>query len=124
MIVRYLHGYSGISPEGCTDYPDQTMDIQEQAYLSLTGCLLPEYRLDWIENIDVPGHPFYEHYSKMMRAYERLQKRLGIDSEDRDIEEIIFSLTQDGKIASMKMFEYGITYQKMIDSLSRAENPK
>lgn len=95
---------------------NEVMDIQEQVYLSMTGNLIPECRLDWVENIDVPGHLFHLHSMEMRNACDRLYNRLGLSIADRDLEKIIFSLMRCGDIAAMKMFEYGIKYQKMLDS--------
>lgn len=91
------------------------MDIEEQVYRSLTGSLIPECRLPWVENIFVPGHPFCTYYSKMLSAYERLCERLGVADSDEDVEEIIYSLLSHGEIAAIRMFEYGRKYQQMLD---------
>lgn len=93
----------------------EAMDIEEQVYRSLTGSLIPECRLPWVENNFVPGHPFCTYYSKMLSAYERLCERLGVANSDEDVEEIICSLLNYGEIAAIKTFEYGRKYQQMLD---------
>ena len=109
-----------LPPQERSGYLEDVMDMEERVYLSLTGRLRPEYRLDWVENIDVPGHPFYEHYCEMRRACEQLQKRLGEDCPEEELEEILFSMRRRGEIAAMKMFQYGVKYQKMAESLEEA----
>lgn len=95
-------------------------EIDERVYDSLAGNLLPEYSLSWVEDIYVPGHPFYEAYSTMWDAYDRLRDRLGAVDEDEDVEIVISSLLKYGKIAAMEMFRYGRKYQKMQDFAEQA----
>lgn len=79
----------------------------------MTGVLIPECRLPWVENIFVPGHKYYEAYRTMREAYDRLCLRLGVEEEDEDVEILRDSLMDYGKISSMKMFEYGRAYGRM-----------
>lgn len=97
------------------------MKLEEQVYYSLTGNLMPENSLDWVENVCVPGQPCYEKYRKMLQAYERLCQRLGVCNEDRDVEIIINALLGRGRILAQKMFEYGRKYQKMQDAEAAEE---
>ena len=91
-------------------------DIVETVYDSLLGQLVTGYALPWVENIFVPGHPCYEEYCKMRRAYERLLSRLQEIDEAPDIEIMIDALLQHGKLAAMEMFRYGRAYQKRLDT--------
>ena len=75
--------------------------------------LVPEYALPWVEPVFVPGHPCYEKYCTMQRAYDRLLKRLGKTEEDQDAEDMINALLEHGKIIALAMFRYGREYQKM-----------
>lgn len=98
------------------------MDIQEQVGYnqpienhvleSLTGVLLPEYRLPWVENIFVPGHPCYEAYRNMHAAYSRLRIRMNVEDEDPDAELMINALLDYCDIIALKMFEYGRLYEQ------------
>lgn len=87
--------------------------IEDQVYETLTGNLIPAYRVPWVENIFVSGHPCFEAYSDMRKAYERLLARLHVQDEDEDVEIIVDSLLEYGKIIALEMFRYGIKYQKM-----------
>lgn len=79
----------------------------------MLGELIPEYHLSWVEDINVPGHPCFESYARMMNAYAHLRERLGVEDEDEDAEIMIDSLLLYGKIAAMEMFRYGRKYEKM-----------
>ena len=91
-------------------------DIAETVYDSLLGQLVTGYALPCVENIFVPGHPCYEEYCRMRRAYERLLLRLQETDEDPDAEDMIDALLRHGKIAAIEMFRYGREYQKRLDS--------
>ena len=86
--------------------------IEEQVYETLTGNLIPAYRVPCVENIFVSGHPCFEAYSDMCKAYERLLARLDIQDEDGDVKIIVDSLLEYGKIIALEMFRYGKTYKK------------
>lgn len=89
------------------------MNIEEQVFGTLTGLLVPEYALDWVENICVPGQPCYDRYRDMLDAYGRLCGRLGVVNEDPDAEVMVNALLDHGKILALKMFEYGQKYGRM-----------
>lgn len=84
----------------------------EAVYDSLIGNLIPEYALDWVEEIFVPGHPCYETYSRMLEAYQRVCTRLGNGEEDYDLEEMVNALLEHGRILALEMFRYGCTYRE------------
>ena len=93
------------------------MDIAEWVYETLLNTLESEYCIPWVEPIFIPGHPCYEAYCDTHRAYEQLRMRLGVADEDADVEKIIDSLLEHGKILALEMFRYGMQYQKMQDKL-------
>lgn len=85
-------------------------DIGLQVYDSLMGDLVPEYALDWVEEIFVPGNACYEEYSQMLDAYQRVCRRLGTAEEDADLEIIVNSLLAHGKELALAMFRCGVQY--------------
>jgi len=87
--------------------------IQNQIYETLTGSLNPVYHVPWAENIFVPGHPCFETYSRMLDAYARLLVRLNEKDEDEDVEVIVDSLLQHGRIIALEMFCYGRKFERM-----------
>ena len=84
--------------------------ISTLVYESLMGELIPEYALDWVEDIFVPGHPCYEEYVQMREAYQRICTRLGSGEEDSDLEIMVDALLSHCRIAAIMMFEYGVKY--------------
>ena len=90
--------------------------IAQQVLDSLLGHLLPEYHLNWVETIFVPGHPCYEEYGKMYDTYPVLCSRLGAGEEDPDVERMVDALLNHGRILALEMFEYGRKYQRMLDA--------
>lgn len=84
--------------------------VAENVYLSLLGNLLPEYALNWVENIFVPGHPCHDEYSDMLKAYRRACARLGNTDEDPDLEIMVNSLLSHCQVLAFKMFEYGVIF--------------
>lgn len=89
------------------------MELSEQVYETLLILREAEYCLPWVEPIFIPGHPCFEAYSDMHKAYARLRTRLDAVDEDPDAEEMINQLLKHGKLIAMEMFRYGILYQKM-----------
>lgn len=100
-------------------YEKNCQDITETVYDSLCGQLIPEYHLPWVEDIFVPGHPCYENYAQMRRAYEHLLERLNEVDEDQDAENMINHLMAYGRIIAMEMFKYGRKYQQMLDAQAK-----
>jgi len=60
------------------------MEKFEDIYLSLLGCLIPEYAVPWVDNAFATGALCDQEYERMRRAYERLCARLGVAPEDED----------------------------------------
>ena len=91
------------------------MDIAEQVYETLLNTLETEHGVAWVEPVFVPGHPCYEVYCEMHRAYEQLRERLGVIDEEADAEKMIDCLLEHGKLLALEMFQYGRIYQRMLD---------
>ena len=94
------------------------MDMAEQIYETLNSTLKPEHCVPWVQPVFIPGHPCFETYCDMHKAYERLRIRLKETEEDTDVEEIINNLLAHEKMLAMEMFYYGMRYQKMQDEKS------
>ena len=88
------------------------MDIGEQVYETLLNIVSEEHLLPWVEPVFVPGNPCYEAYDQMHAAYARLRQKLGVVDEDPDAETIISCLLDYSKYVGLKMFEYGVEYQR------------
>ena len=87
-------------------------EIAQAVYESLTGQLLPEYQLPWVEDAMAEGSICAGRYGKMLEAYWRLCGRLGTE-EDPDGEIMIDSLLAMAEELCLKMFEYGVRYAEM-----------
>ena len=92
---------------------DKEVPIEEQVYETLLGDLIPEYSLDWVEDIFVSGHPCHEEYGRMLQAYGRVCQRLGTGEEDEDVEVIVDSLLSHCRIIALEMFRYGRLWEQM-----------
>jgi hypothetical protein len=90
------------------------MDIREQVYDTLLNLLVEEHSLSWVEPIFVPGDPCFEAYAQMHTAYARLRQKLGATDEDPDAEAMISALLDYSREFGLKMFEYGMEYQRRI----------
>ena len=56
------------------------------------------------------GEYCMNEYSDMLDAYERLRKRLGVQDEDRDVEDIINAFLNMQRELCFRMFRYGAFY--------------
>ena len=83
-------------------------------YYSLQGVLVPGARISWVKDLFTPGSPCDLAYEEMLRAYDRLRNRLGVQDEDEDIEIIINSLMDIQQILASEMFLCGVTYAKSL----------
>ena len=98
-----------------SDKKDVVYTEAQQVYETLLNTLTAEYRIPWAEPIFVPGHPCFESYCDMHRAYERLRERLEENDEILEAEEMIDHLLEHGRLLALEMFRYGMLYQKMQD---------
>lgn len=101
--------------EGGISLNYENLSIETLVYESLLGDLVPEYALDWVEDIFVPGHPCYDSYSQMREAYLRVCARLGSREEDADLEIMVNTMLDLCRVVALEMFRYGRIYQKMED---------
>ena len=92
-----------------------TPDIAETVYDSLHGFLIPACCLPWVENIFLPGHPAYEAYDEMCSIRDHICKRLNSGQEDRELVEMVDCMMAYSKIIALEMFNYGCSFQKMVD---------
>ena len=106
-----LYTGGGIKNGGDRMLDYENLSIETLVYESLTGELLPEYALDWVEDIFVPGHPCYEEYRLMREAYQRICTRLGNAEEDQDLEIMVNALLNHCRIIATEMFRYGRMYR-------------
>ena len=81
--------------------------FMEDVYDTLKGVLIPQARVDGVENAFEPGGECERAYGQMLEAYERLCQRLGVMDEDDDVEIIIRSLMKIEGVLCRKMFTYG-----------------
>ena len=82
----------------------------EDLYDTLRGLRSEGTGIPGVENLFVPGSECEQLYGRMLDAYERLRIRLGVEEEDADVEEIIYSLMGIERVISFAMFEYGAKY--------------
>lgn len=92
-------------------------EFKEKIYGLMNGDYnLEEFPMEeskFVENEFEDGKYCEVLYEQMYEAYKRLCIRLGnSDSEDSDVELIITSLLDIGKYQSLKMYDYGILFQK------------
>ena len=79
-------------------------EIAELVYGSMTGVLIPEVRLDWVENEFLSGKEYYKNYGFVIDTSLRLCERLGVEEDDEDVEAIINMLLVNEGILCRKMF--------------------
>lgn len=79
----------------------------EEVYQTLTGQRTICPGVPGVENAFAQGAFCMERYGDMLKAYERLRDRLGVEDEDDDVEVIINALMDIERELSMKMYEYG-----------------
>lgn len=91
---------------------NENSQIASLVYESLLGDLVPEYALDWVEDIFVPGHPCHDSYNQMREAYLRVCARLGSGEEDPDLELMVNALLDHSRSVALEMFRYGRIYQQ------------
>jgi len=88
------------------------MAIAEEVYNSLLGITAEPYRLPWVNSIFKPDEECFQAYQSMLDAYQRLLIRLQQENDDSDLETMVEAMLTYSKEAGLKMFEYGMLYQK------------
>lgn len=84
--------------------------FMEDVYDTLRGVLVPQARLEGVENAFAPGTDCAKRYGQMLDAYERLCNRLGVEEEDEDVEIIITSMMAIEREISQRMYLYGAKF--------------
>ena len=92
-------------------------EMAEAVFDTIHGFLMPDQQVCWAEDIFVPGHPCHEEYRKALEVCLRLQERLDITGEDRDLVELMDHMAAYGKQLSLEMFRHGMEYQKRRDTI-------
>ena len=92
-------------------------EMVERVYGSIIGMLIKELRLPWVENEFLPGKPYHQNYGDALDAYRRLCDRLGTGEDDDDVEIIFSAFLDNEKLLCLKMFRYGMEYQKQIQGI-------
>ena len=79
----------------------------EDVYDTLWGILIPEARIEGVENAFELGTACERDYRQMLEAYERICDRLGEVDEDLDVEIIIHSMLRICRQIGIQMYGYG-----------------
>ena len=85
-------------------------DFAEAVYNTLCGHLIKEAQVPGVESIFEEGMRCEKLYGDMLRAYERLCTRLGVQDEDRDVEIIVNSLLSICQEVGCRMYHYGAKF--------------
>ena len=86
-----------------------TNHLTKAVYQTLTGQLLPEYRIPGVENAFAPGSVCHQLYQRIYHAKLRLCQRLGAIDDDTDIEDIADAYEDIMEYLCTKMYTYGAT---------------
>lgn len=92
-------------------------ELKERIYGLMNGVYnLDEFPMEeskFVEDEFEEGKYCEVLYERMHEAYKRICRRLGnLEAEDSDVETIITSLMDIGKYQSLKMYDYGVLFQK------------
>lgn len=85
----------------------------EAVYQTLTGQLLPQYRIPGVENAFAPGSKSSKLYQRIYNAKLRLCQRLGVTDDDADIEDIANAYGDIMEYLCAKMYAYGCVYREI-----------
>ena len=64
----------------------------DELYDTVRGLMASEYAVAGVENLFAEGSYCQRRYDDMRQAYARLCVRLGVEDEDRDLEQMISAL--------------------------------
>lgn len=84
----------------------------EKIYYTMTGDLLPECCVPWVEDAFVEGTVYNQCYKNFWIAREHLCERFGMEWEDDDLELFMNSIMDLGEDIAKRMFRYGTEYAK------------
>ncbi len=79
----------------------------DELYDTVRGLMVSEYAVAGVENLFAEGSYCQRRYDDMRQAYARLCVRLGVEDEDRDLEQMISALDDITARLCRAMYEYG-----------------
>ena len=79
----------------------------EVLYGTVTGDLLPEFKVPGIPNEFEPGGDCYAPLCEIYAAIEQIQQRLGVQN-DEDCERILNAQLEIERVLCQRMFFYGL----------------
>ena len=79
----------------------------DEVYDTVRGLMAPEYAVAGVENLFAEGSYCQRRYDDMRQAYARLCVRLGVEDEDRDLEQMISALDDITARLCRTMYEHG-----------------
>lgn len=85
-------------------------EFLEAVYESMTGALLPKYRIPGVEDAYMEGGKCDRLYSRVYDAARRLEARLGLQEEDEDVDEIIQCMMAIQEELCYRMYGYGAKF--------------
>ena len=84
--------------------------LKDRIYDTLNGANMMGDYVEGVENLFAPGEDCEVLYSRVMDAYERLCRRLGVQEEDEDVEIIIGCMMDIERRLSCAMYDYGAKF--------------
>ena len=78
----------------------------------MSGQLLPDLRISWVENAFVEGTAYDQAYSDFWTAREHLCARFGLDWGDEDLELFMNGIMNLSEDIARRMFLCGVEYAK------------
>ncbi len=88
------------------------MNCAEEIYQSLCGNL--KKPIPGAESLYYEGSRCENAWGDISLAYESLRVRLGVEDEDRDVEDIMQAFLTIQHELALKMFEFGREYEKSL----------
>jgi len=88
------------------------MEYVDALYQSLCGNMVQP--VSGVNSLYYPGSDCDRAWEEITQAYEHLRERLGVEDEDKDVEDIISAFLSIQYEFATKMFEYGRQYEKAL----------
>ena len=86
--------------------------LARRVFETMTGMLIPEYRVPGVENLAVRGTPYDEACKIAWEARLRLSERLGTDDQDEDLLDLVNAMDGVQEIIAIEMFKKGYEFAK------------
>ena len=86
----------------------------EQVYFTAVGMAVEESRAPGVIDQYGPDGKCHGLYCQMKDAYDRVCARLGVDEEDRDLNEIVDLMESICKEVAFEMYRCGATFQNQM----------